>query len=237
MKDTLVIGEIVEVSTLAFTAQCLKRPRPDTPCFFDPPDFGTLVKIAPSLASAPPAARNDDEEEDPFAPAPSKSAEYLAPNATFAVVSYARMGSLEPGRRASALGYADESELFAHQPQLAELITTEFSGILIAHTDDTGRLLRYLPPRPPRIHSRVAPCTAEEARAITADASFLRTLIGPSVAGLPSVPQDELASAALRAAWAAHDRSQAYLVDAGKRLLELLADDYERFQAIMGGVL
>jgi hypothetical protein len=242
-KNTPTIGEIIDVTTLAFTAHCLEDPRPTSPCFYDPPAFGSFVRIsAVSGTVDPPHPISDGEKEevDPFAtPASfSPAAEVLlSSNTVYAIVCHQRMGSLDPSRRPSALGYPDQDSLLAHQPQLAELIATEFCGLLIAHTDGEGRLRRFLPPRPPRIHCRVAECDMQEVRALTAEPSFLRSLLAQSIGGLPAVPQDELAAAALRSAWAAQDHSQAYIVSAGKKLLEFLADDYERFQAIMAGIL
>lgn len=237
-KNTRTIGEIVEVNTLSFTAHCLPDPRPSTPCLYDPPPFGSFVKISPPGRNAE-AEAQAGEEADPFASlsyAGPAGDPILAPHTTFAVVCLQRMGSLDPSRRPSALGYPDSDSLLAHQPQLAELIATEFCGLLLAHTNGEGRLRRYLPARPPQVHSRVAECDKTEVRALTGDLSFLRSLLGPSLAGLPA-PQDELTAAVLRSALEAQDGNQAYLVEAGKKLLEVLADDYERFRAIMDGVL
>ena len=246
INGTLAIGEIVEVSTIAFTAQCLEDPRPKSPRLFDPPDFGSFVKIgsAQRNGSQEAASGPSEEEEDPFAtPTPSDdfsnkfSNARLSPNTVFALVCHARMSSLDPTRRAAALGYADEAELLAHQPQLAELITTEFSGLLVAFSDEGGRLRRHLPARPPKIHSRVCACQDDEVRAVTADLRFLRPILSPAGGNLPAVPQDELIAAALRTAWRAQGGDQSYLLNAGKKLLELLSDDYDRLQAIMGSVL
>jgi hypothetical protein len=242
INGTTPIGEIVEVSTTGFTAQCLTDPRPATPCLFDPPDFGSFVKIGGQgrNGSHELPQTNSGEEEDPFASQASLlsvSETRLAPNTAFALVCHARMSSLDPTRRAGALGYADEAELLAHQPQLAELITTEFSGLLVAFTDEEGRLHRRLPARPPRIHSRVSECEEQEVRSLTADLGFLRPILAPVGGPQSAVPQDELVAAALRTAWSSHGRSQDYLLRAGKKILELLADDYGRLQAIMGSLL
>ncbi|HEX5323636.1 MAG TPA: hypothetical protein VFW40_07615 [Capsulimonadaceae bacterium] len=242
IDGTSPIGEIVEVSTVSFTAQCLADPRPPAPCLFDPPDFGSFVKIGWSAERGMEsrAVKIEVEEEDPFA-APVLSARpepfYLAPNITFALVCHAQMSSFDSTRRASALGYPSEAELLAHQPQLAELITTEFSGLLVAFTDPEGCLHRHLPARPPKIHARVGLCQPDETRVLTADLSFLRPLLASASGSISLAPQNELVAAALRTAWSAHGRSQAYLLEAGKKLLELLSDDYDRLQAIIESVL
>ena len=84
----------------------------------------------------------------------------------YALVYGANTASLEPSRRPSALGFADEDEMRRQQPQIFELLRTEFSGLLVAYSEGDGKALRrHLPPMPPRIHSRVYPCTPAEMRA------------------------------------------------------------------------
>ena len=232
-------GEIIEVSTTAFVAQCLEVPRASAPRLFDPPDLGAFVRIGPRDPGNNPEMPEETEEEDPFAAprAQNLGAALLPPNTTYAVVAHARTSSLEPSRRPSALGYEDEDSLRAHQPQIFELLTTEFSGLLIGYTDEDGRLRRHLPPRPPRVHSRVGLCGAREQRALTDDVTFLRHVLSPMTGGLAAAPPDELAAACLRAAWAARGYDEIYIVEAGKVLMQLLADDYDRLQAILRSVL
>src|SRR3972149_1733666 len=56
---------------------------------------------------------------------------------------------IEPGRRPIARGKdeASEAEIYRSSPQLAKLLRTEFSALVIGHKQD-GRLLYYLPARP-----------------------------------------------------------------------------------------
>ena len=170
------IGEIIEAGTTAFVAQCLEVPREIVSRLYDPPPFGAFVKIgkpAPVLAQAAPLMDLADDEEDPFAPEPPHAAASPQrasglPVAVYALVYGANTTSLEPNRRPSALGFADEDEMRRQQPQIFELLRTEFSGLLVAYSEGPeSPLRRHLPPRPPRIHSRVYPCTAAETRALT----------------------------------------------------------------------
>lgn len=236
------IGEIVESTTTTFVAQCLEVPRQPVMKLFDPPAFGVFVKILRPGASAPePQAAPlppDEDEIDPFVtpaagrPAPPQS---LGGSAIYALVYGSATASLEPFRRAAALGY-DEDELRAYQPQIFELLRTEFRGMLVAYTDGTGVVRRHLPPTPPRIHSRVLPCDSAEVRALTSDLSFLR---GVLVAGgsLDGVPVDELAAACLREARQHQLDDRAFLLRAGKSLAAILAEDYDRLQAILRNVI
>ena len=160
------------------------------------------------------------------------------PAATYALVYGANTASLEPNRRPSALGFADEDELRAQQPQIFELLRTEFSGLLIAYASGDGKALRrHLPPKPPRIHSRVYLCDDAEVRALTEDLSFLRALLLPSGGALGGVPTDELVAACLRGAREAQLNDQEFLLRAGKTLATLLAEDYDRLQAILRSVM
>ena len=236
------IGEIIEAGTTAFVAQCLEVPREIVPRLYDPPPFGSFVKIGkPAPVSQTPAIMEPLEEDDPFAlplggPAPSFPSPLLPP-AVYALVYGANTASLEPNRRPSALGFADEDEMRKQQPQIFELLRTEFSGLLIAYSEGGKPLRRHLPPLPPRIHSRVYPCTPEETRALTEDLSFLRSILLPSGGALAGVPSDELAAACLRLARESHPDEEAFLLRAGRTLATLLASDYERLQAILRNVL
>ncbi len=242
------IGEVIEAGTTAFVAQCLEVPREIVPRLYDPPPFGSFVKIGkptPQMETpvAPLLTEIKEVEDDPFAlafdPAPmlTSSGRGLPP-AVYALVYGANTASLEPNRRPSALGFADEDEMRLQQPQIFELLRTEFSGLLIAYSEGEDKpLRRHLPPLPPRIHSRVYPCSREETRLLTEDLSFLRSLLLPSGGALAGVPSDELAAACLRMAREAHEGDQAFLLRAGRTLATLLATDYERLQAILRNVL
>jgi len=233
------IGEIIESTTTSFIAQCLELPRQSMAKLFDPPPFGTFVKVVKNPVAAPQGPDIADREEfDPFDFGSAKAASApvkLSDSTVYALVQGSATTSLEPFRRPSALGY-DEDELRTQQPQIFELLRTEFHGLLAGFTDGNGTLRRHLPPTPPRIHARVYPCTPAEIRALTADLSFLR---GVLVAGgaLNGVPVDELAAACLREARAHQPNEREFLVRAGKSLASILAEDYDRLQAILRNVI
>ena len=56
MTNDKPIGEIIEVGTTAFVAQCLEVPREIVPCLYDPPPFGSFIKIGKPVA-APTSSR------------------------------------------------------------------------------------------------------------------------------------------------------------------------------------
>ena len=240
------IGEIIESGTTAFIAQCLEVPREIVPRLYDPPPFGSFVKIGkPSAqAEAPAAAEPPEDEDDPFAlpfdaapPRAARAGTGMAA-AVYALVYGANTASLEPNRRPSALGFEDEDEMRKRQPQIFELLRTEFSGLLIAYSEGGDKpLRRHLPPLPPRIHGRVYACSPDETRLLTEDLSFLRSILLPSGGALAGVPSDELAAACLRQARESHPDDQAFLLRAGQTLAKFMANDYERLQAILRNVI
>jgi hypothetical protein len=236
------IGEIIEAGTTAFVAQCLEMPRDIVSRLYDPPPFGSFVKIGkPAPAAQAPAAPPMFDEEDPFADdaaSPVVSTGVGLPSAVYALVYGANTASLEPNRRPSALGFEDEDEMRSKQPQIFELLRTEFSGLLLAYSEGGDKpLRRHLPPLPPRIHTWVYPCTPEETRLLTEDLSFLRSVLLPSGGALAGVPSDELAAACLRLARETHPDDQTFLIRAGQTLARFMANDYERLQAILRNVL
>ncbi len=125
------IGEIIEAGTTAFVAQCLEVPREIVPRLYDPPPFGSFVKIGKpaTVAESVLTPIGTVEEDDPFATPPLEErdprplpARTDLPPAVYALVYGANTASLEPNRRPSALGFADEDEMRKQQPQIFELL-------------------------------------------------------------------------------------------------------------------
>ena len=96
--------------------------------------------------AAPPPAIHD-----PFAdpaPAPPDALPPGIPDGTlYAVVYSAGTGSAEPGRRPAAYGLA-EDELRRQQPQIFDLLATEFSALHVGCARD-GRFRAGIRPAPP----------------------------------------------------------------------------------------
>src|SRR6185436_9983185 len=120
-------------------------------------------------------------EDDPFDSSPR-----LPEGGIFAVVHSATTASIDSGRRATAY-WKDEDDLRREQPQIFQLLCTEFGGLIVGHSLGT-RFQPGLPPRPARLHAPVAECSAVEIRAITERPFFLRTL---------ALQSDELIAAVL----------------------------------------
>jgi hypothetical protein len=148
-----------------------------------------------------------------------------APGRALAVVCEVRSGSFDAHRRPVAFGLSEE-DLYQQQPQLRELLTTEFDALLVGYAADGEPWRQLLPPRPPRLHRFVHDAEPEAVRAVTAGGDYLRTL----VAGEAS---DDLLAAAVRASLDASDDHSAAVVQAGQALARLLGDDYDRLRVLL----
>ncbi|MBI2958367.1 MAG: hypothetical protein HYY32_05935 [Chloroflexi bacterium] len=146
----------------------------------------------------------------------------------YGIVSSAETHSIEEGRRPIARGAVESDEdVFSTHPQLASLLCTDFTAIVVGHRSDNG-LCRYLPPRPARIHSFVHACESAESKEFSASPGFLRMLVSDQTPWI-----DEVISACLRRFSTAQDEPEAYLVSAGKELAVLLGGDFTRLGNIM----
>ena len=150
----------------------------------------------------------------------------------YGVVGHVETGSVEPGRRATALGM-DRAELRREMPQVLELIRTTFRAQILAYRDTRGDLHQTLPPRPAALHDMVRACSDATVCALGAPFDYLRTLVRHPDA---DVPADDLLVAMLRRldrAYGAGEEGQRALLDAGRVLSRLLNDDHERLQSIL----
>jgi hypothetical protein len=135
--------------------------------------------------------------------------------------------SLESNRRPVAYGKT-EAELRREQPQIFELLRTQFD-VFVLGTLHGEQVVHLFPPQPARIHSFVHPCSDEQVRAITEDPQFLRSLL--EATGLPT---DELLLATLGQALRVRGEGAAiYLRQMGAELSRLLRDDYERLSSLV----
>jgi hypothetical protein len=148
----------------------------------------------------------------------------------FGVVAQSATTGLEPGRHPVARGHhaADEADILKENPQLAALMRSEFSAIIIGHRSG-GILSQYLPPAPARIHGFIYGCTDAELTEFGQNFSFLPRLLGNQ----GPVASDELTAACLRQLARVQPNRRAFLVAAGKELAMLLGGEYQRLRAIL----
>ena len=144
----------------------------------------------------------------------------------YGVVFNVSTHSIEPNRRPTAYGRSEE-ELRLEQPQIFELLKTEFHALIVGYRNAVASR-QILPPQPPRIHCFVYACEPEEVVEFTSDFDYLR-----SVLGCTKIASDELVIAAARCAFEARSKDMSYLVQVGKELSRLIRDDYDRLNSLV----
>jgi hypothetical protein len=137
---------------------------------------------------------------------------------------------LEPGRRVVARGenLKAEEEIFAANPQLSRLLTTDFRVLIVGHVEGK-RWHHYLPPKSASIHSFVYCCRPEEVKVFTQALDFLSLIINARI----PVSVDEVIGACLRYASQVHHDPDAFLVRAGKELARMLSSDVNRLNSLL----
>ncbi len=192
------IGEVIRASTTTFVAQVAREAAADL-ALPRPPAFGSFVR----------AVAEDDGLE------------------TYAVVYHAETGGVDGAHRPIALDLSRQ-ELRERQPQVFDLLRTDFAAAIVAHRRD-GQLRHHLPPFPAQVHDFVYPCATTDLLLVTGKLDFLRALLA-----FTEGPADELVAAVVRQATAARGGDREFLLAAGRTLTRLLKHDYGRLQAILG---
>lgn len=147
----------------------------------------------------------------------------------YAVVFAIHTGGLEPGSRPVLRGRDGmrDKAIFDQNPDLEQLLRTEFSALIIGHQEGTA-LRTYLPPSPPPLHWSVMQCDQPEIARLTQRLDYFRTILSASAA-----PIDALLAANIRLAGAASPDENAFRIRAGRELATLLKHDYPRLTAIL----
>ncbi len=193
------IGEVISTTSLDFTAQRLVAEEARTPGPVQPPDLGSLVWVR-----LPEGGR------------------------VFAVVSYGTTEGLDRGRLAVVRTHGDvvDERVYHEHPQLANVLRTEFTAVLVGYEQD-GRMFHHLPPQPPPLHYAVYAASAEEVRAFSDDLRYLRLLLNTS----SPVPGEQLLAAHVRELYRARGHDREWLAHAARAIANLLKRDYERLRA------
>ncbi|MEP6756398.1 MAG: hypothetical protein ABJA67_12915 [Chthonomonadales bacterium] len=201
---TTYVGEIILTSSRKMLCESVLLDKP--------PPFGSFVVVGDKQAY---------NNSDPFESAT------LTRDLIFGVVYHASTSSSETGRRPTAYGL-EADQLRRTQPQISELLSTEFQ-VLIVGKVVSGTVLHRLPEKPPRLHDRVRNPEPNELLAITKDRGYIEPLLGFVECEDP----DELMASAIRIAAASTESSGEYLSSCARDLVTLLHDDYDRLRRII----
>ena len=147
----------------------------------------------------------------------------------YGVVAEVTTQSLDPGRRAVAMGRGEDSAeaVYRRHPQLSRLMSTELEAVVVAHRSG-GELSRFLAPTPPRIHEIVYACNGSELLEVAGSLEFL-----PSLLASPAGSPDDVTAAFLRLVVRAHPEPERVRLEAGRKLAGHLTGQIHRLTGIL----
>lgn len=147
----------------------------------------------------------------------------------YGVVAEVTTQSLDPGRRAVAMGRGEDSAeaVYRRHPQLSRLMSTELEAVVVAHRNG-DELSRFLAPTPPRIHEIVHACGGPELVEVAGDLEVL-----PSLLASPAGSPDDVTAAFLRQVVQAHPDPERVRLEAGRRLAGLLPGQLHRLTGVL----
>lgn len=147
------------------------------------------------------------------------------------VVCEAKTEGIEPGRKPAARGKdeATDEAVYRTSPQLAKLLRSEFTAVVIGHKNG-DKIYPYLPPRPARLHGFVYPGPTETVKSFGDSLDFLSLLANADTA----TPAEELTAAVLREMSRVQTDPAAFLLKAGKKLTTIYSGDYAKLKAVLG---
>ena len=147
----------------------------------------------------------------------------------YGVVAEVTTQSLDPGRRAVAMGRDEDSAeaVYRRHPQLSRLLSTELEAVVVAHRSEAG-LNRFLAPSPPRIHEIVHACGGPELVEVAGSLELL-----PSLLASPAGSPDDVTAAFLRQLAEAHPEPDRVLLEAGRELAGHLTGQLHRLTGIL----
>ena len=125
------------------------------------------------------------------------------------------------------LAAVSEGDIIQDNPQLSRLLTSRFE-VFIAGYVEKNVTRQYLPPRPPRVHSFIYSCSADEVVEFTRHLDLLRLLLNSGASH-----SDEIVSACIRQAAASHDQPKYFISQACRTLAVELSADVPRLNSIL----
>jgi len=149
-------------------------------------------------------------------------------DSVFGIVSYSQTLGLDPTRRPIPRGkyLDDESEIYSANPQLNQLLTTEFKSIIVGHHYQ-GEIKLFLSPTPPKIHSFVNKSSHEDIIKFSQHIEFLEPIINSNQ------PQsDDIVVSFIKYAYDEINDNR-FIKESSRKLASMLKHDTYRLNSIL----
>ena len=153
-------------------------------------------------------------------------------NPTFGIVSHISTEGLNSDRKAIARGKGETSiaELYANNPQIAQLLVTSFEVVSLGYLKDS-HISYGLPAQPPEIHAFVFSCSKSELDYFFTGLDFLSLLAARSISAVGQA--DELLISSLRFMLDLYPDHVNFTQKLVKELAQLLHADLNRLKLII----
>ena len=151
---------------------------------------------------------------------------------TFGIVSYVSTEGLHSDRKAIARGRNETSmsEVYAHNPQIAQLLVTSFEVISLGYSNN-NQTCYGLPPCPPEIHAFVFHCSKSELDQFFTELDFLSLLAARSLSATGQA--DELLISSVKFMLALYPDHLLFTQRVVKELSQLLHSDLNRLKLLI----
>lgn len=148
----------------------------------------------------------------------------------YGVIHEVSTQGIDPTRRPVVRGHEEttEEDVYRSNPQLAHLLRTDFSSVIVGHSEQE-RILYHLPPIPPHIYASVMVCGMEEVRLFTSNPVFIRSLATST--NIPAM--EEVVAACLRYVASVHEDHITFLTQVGNQLTALFPGNFHRVETIL----
>jgi len=148
---------------------------------------------------------------------------------TYGIVCEITTQSLDPTRQVRALGKNEDTveQVYQQNPQLNQLLTTEFRSIVVGHKE-SSEIRYHLAPTPPRIHSFVYFCDENTLTEFSQSLTFIQVLLSSEF-----VSNDDVIASFIHHASATQQNQELFLINAGKELAKLLNGQLPRLNSLL----
>ena len=150
-------------------------------------------------------------------------------DSVFGVVCHSATVGIDPSRLPIARGQflEDEDDVYDHNPQLSQLLKTQFKAISVGFHNMRG-MQSFLPPFPPRIHAFAFDCDDDEVKYFAKSHDLFRMVLQ---SGLTQA-DDVIASFVKNCAVTTED-SSAYIREAARILASVISGDSQRVNSLL----
>ena len=150
-------------------------------------------------------------------------------DSVFGLVCHSTTVGIAPSRLPIARGefLEDEDDVYDQNPQLSRLLKTQFRAIAVGYKD-MDKIVPFLPPFPPRIHSFAFDCSDDDIKKFANSHDLFRMDL---MSGLPQ--SDDVIPSFVKSCALVMEDSSGYLREAARILASVISGDSQRINSLL----